>query len=103
MAAAASGLELVSVINNFRVSLIDATGANAYPITSWTFILVRENQTDPVKARTLANLLWYMTHQGQASAGSLHYAPLPSFLIDPIEAKIRLISGPDGNALSVGS
>jgi phosphate transport system substrate-binding protein len=102
MAAAAAGLELVSVINNFRVSLIDATGADAYPITSWTFILVRESQSDPVKARTVANLLWYMTHQGQASATSLHYAPLPSFLIDPIEAKIRLISGPDGNALSVG-
>jgi phosphate transport system substrate-binding protein len=102
MAAAAAGLELVSVINNFRVSLIDATGANAYPITSWTFILVRESQTDTVKARTLANLLWYMTHQGQASATSLHYAPLPRFLIQPIEAKIRLISGPGGNALTVG-
>jgi phosphate transport system substrate-binding protein len=103
MAAAAAGLELVSVINNFRVSLIDATGSNAYPITSWTFLLVRESQPDPVKARTLANLLWYMTHQGQASATSLHYAPLPSFLIGPIAAKVRLISGPDGHALSVGS
>jgi phosphate transport system substrate-binding protein len=102
MAAAAAGLELVSVINNFRVSLIDATGANAYPITSWTFILVRESQTDTVKAHTIANLLWYMTHQGQASATSLHYAPLPRFLIQPIEAKIRLISGPGGNALTVG-
>jgi phosphate transport system substrate-binding protein len=102
MAAAAAGLELVSVINNFRVSLLDATGANAYPITSWTFILVRESQTDTVKARTLANLLWYMTHQGQAAATSLHYAPLPRFLIQPIEAKIRLISGPGGNALTVG-
>lgn len=102
MAAAAAGLELVSVINNFRVSLIDATGAGAYPITSWTFILVRESQSDQAKARTLANLLWYMTHNGQASAIALHYAPLPSFLIGPIEAKIRLISGPDGHALSVG-
>jgi phosphate transport system substrate-binding protein len=102
MGAAAAGLELVSVINNFRVSLIDATGADAYPITSWTFILVRESQPDTVKARTLANLLWYMTHKGQASATSLHYAPLPSFLIGPIEAKIRLISGPGGNALTVG-
>jgi phosphate transport system substrate-binding protein len=100
MAAAAAGLDLVSVINNFRVSLIDATGPDPYPITSWTFILVRESQQDMVKARTLANLLWYMTHQGQASATSLHYAPLPRFLVDPIEAKIRLISGPDGQALS---
>jgi hypothetical protein len=73
----------------------------AYPITSWTFILVRESQTDALKARTLANLLWFMTHEGQASATSLHYAPLPSFLIDPMEAKIRLISGPDGRALSI--
>jgi phosphate transport system substrate-binding protein len=102
MGAAAQGLELVSVINNFRVSLIDATGADAYPITSWTFILVRESQPDAVKARTVANLLWYMTHQGQASATSLHYAPLPRFVIGPIEAKIRLISGPGGNALTVG-
>lgn len=101
MAAAAAGLDLVSVINNFRVSLIDAAGPDPYPITSWTFILVRESQTDALKARTLANLLWFMTHEGQASATSLHYAPLPSFLIDPIEAKIRLISGPDGRALSI--
>jgi hypothetical protein len=43
-----------------------------------------------------------MTHQGQASATSLHDAPLPRFLIQPIEAKIRLISGPGGNALTVG-
>lgn len=102
MGAAAEGLELVSVINNFRVSLIDATGADAYPITSWTFLLVRESQPDAVKARTLANLLWYVTHQGQVSATSLHYAPLPKFVIGPIEAKIRLISGPGGNALTVG-
>jgi phosphate transport system substrate-binding protein len=101
MAAAAAGLDLVSVINNFRVSLIDAAGPDPYPITSWTFILVRESQTDALKARTLANLLWFMTHEGQGSATSLHYAPLPGFLIDPIEAKIRLISGPDGRALSI--
>jgi phosphate transport system substrate-binding protein len=92
MAAASAG--------DFSLSLLHTTGEDAYPISSYTYLLVFARQDDPAKGRTLSSLLQYMAGSGQDAAGSLHYTPIPSDLRDPVAAKIRLLHDPDGRLLS---
>ncbi|HZD03072.1 MAG TPA: phosphate ABC transporter substrate-binding protein PstS [Actinomycetes bacterium] len=98
--AAASDLSAVPA--DFRASLVDSKAADAYPIATWTFLIVFQKQSDAAKGRTLANLLWYTTHEGQAPAKTLDYAPLPTSVVPKIEATIKGITGPDGAALYTG-
>lgn len=67
---------------DFRVSIVNAPGAQAYPITSFTWLLVRPSMKDPVKAKALKNfLVWMLTPEAQGMAATLLYAPLPASLI----------------------
>lgn len=75
--------------DDLRVSLVNAPGDTSYPISSFTYALVYETQTDALKGRALADFLWWGVHEGQAAAVPLHYAPLPAALVPRIEARIR--------------
>jgi len=99
VAAAAEDMALASV-GDFALSLLHTTGTRAYPISSYTYLLVFSQQADPDKGRLLASLLRYMAGPGQASAGRLHYTPIPRDLRESVAAKIRLLHDPDGNPLS---
>jgi phosphate transport system substrate-binding protein len=99
VAAAAEDMALASV-GDFALSLLHTTGTRAYPISSYTYLLVFSRQADPDKGRLLAGLLRYMAGPGQASAGRLHYTPIPRDLRESVAAKIRLLHDPDGNLLS---
>jgi phosphate transport system substrate-binding protein len=85
---------------DFSLSLLHTTGEDAYPISSYTYLLVFVRQDDPARGRTLASLLQYMVGSGQAAAGRLHYTPIPRDLRDPVAAKIRLLHDPEGRLLS---
>jgi len=98
----AAANDLSGVPDDFRASLVGSKDPAAYPIATWTFLIVFQKQADAAKGKTLTNLLWYMTHDAQASAKDLYYAPLPSAAIPKIEAKIKSITGPDGTALFTG-
>jgi phosphate transport system substrate-binding protein len=64
---------------DFRVSITNAPGAQAYPIASFTWLLVRPDMKDPAKAKALKGFLeWMVTPEAQAMAGALLYAPLPA-------------------------
>jgi phosphate transport system substrate-binding protein len=99
VAAAAEDMALASV-GDFALSLLHTTGTRAYPISSYTYVLVFSRQADPGKGRLLASLLRYMAGPGQASAGRLHYTPIPRDLRESVAAKIRLLHDTDGNLLS---
>jgi phosphate transport system substrate-binding protein len=99
VAAAADDMALASV-GDFALSLLHTTGTRAYPISSYTYLLVFTRQADPRKGRLLASLLQYMVGPGQASVGRLHYTPIPRDLRESAAAKIRLIQDLDGNQLS---
>jgi phosphate transport system substrate-binding protein len=99
VAAAAEDMALASV-GDFALSLLHTTGTRAYPISSYTYLLVFSRQDDPDRGRLLASLLRYMAGPGQASAGRLHYTPIPRDLRESVAAKIRLLHDPDGNLLS---
>jgi len=72
----------VKLPEDMRISITDTESKNGYPISAFTYILVysdlskANNKMDYEKAKTLANLLWWMTHEGQKYTKSLDYAPL---------------------------
>src|SRR5262249_52182615 len=77
---------------DFRVSLTNAPGAEAYPIASFTWLLVYRDQPNETKGRALVKFLWWAVHQGQQYPASLLYAPLPEPVVKQIEAKIKQIT-----------
>jgi phosphate transport system substrate-binding protein len=77
---------------DLRVSITDAAGADAYPISSYTYILVYKEQKDETKGKVLVDFLWWGIHDGQKYAKELLYAPLPSAIVTRAEAKIDSIT-----------
>jgi len=89
--AAAAGAAK-SMPADFRVSLTNAPGEEAYPIASFTWLLVYKDQPNELKGRALAKFLWWMSHEGKKYADDLLYAPLPQPVVTQVEAKIRQIT-----------
>jgi len=81
-----------SMPDDFRVSLTNPPGDEAYPIASFTWLLVYKDQPNEVKGRALVKFLWWMSHEGQRYADDLLYAPLPTPVVKQIEAKIKQIT-----------
>ena len=83
---------VASMPDDLRTAITNAEGANAYPIASYTYILVYKNQTDATKGKALVDFLWWATHDGEAMAKELSYAPLPEEVVKKVEAKINSIT-----------
>jgi len=77
--AAAAGAE--SIPDDFRVSITDAPAAAAYPIASFTWLLVPTRIADADKGAALKKFLEWMLSEGQALAPPLNYAPLPPTMV----------------------
>jgi phosphate transport system substrate-binding protein len=67
---------------DYRVSITNAPGAQAYPISSFTWLLVPAKSADPAKGKVLKDFLNWMLISGQSEVSALYYAPLPKALID---------------------
>jgi phosphate transport system substrate-binding protein len=89
--AAATGAAK-SMPDDFRVSLTNAPGDDAYPVASFTWLLVYKDQPNEAKGRALAKFLWWMSHDGQKYADDLLYAPLPAPVVKQIEGKVKQIT-----------
>ena len=77
---------------DFRVSITNAPGAQAYPISSFTWFLIRPDMADATKARTVKNFLeWMVTPAAQAMAAALEYAPLPKEVIALERARFKTL------------
>ncbi len=85
----------VELPDDMRVSLTDTASAGGYPISGFTWILVYRDLADgklsEEKAEALVRLLWWMIHDGQRMAPSLHYAPLSEAARRKAEAIVRSI------------
>lgn len=77
---------------DFRVSLVNPDGADAYPIAGVTWILVYKNQTDKIKGKKIVEFLRWAITEGQKYSADLLYAPLPKSMVNKIEAKINQIN-----------
>lgn len=78
--------------SDFRVSLTNPPGEDAYPIASFTWLLVYKDQPHQVKGQALVKFLWWAIHDGQKYTSDLLYAPLPSQVVSQIEAKVKQIT-----------
>lgn len=77
---------------DFRVSITNAPGADAYPISSFTWLLVRPDTKDAVKGKTLKTFLeWMLTPEAQQMAQTLHYSPLPQPVVALIKERIKTL------------
>lgn len=74
---------------------INAPGANAYPITSPTWIMIYKNQTDHAKGTDLKAFLAYiLSSDGQSLASTVDFAGLPASLLTPAQAQLNQIGIP---------
>ena len=89
--AAAAGIA-TQMPDDLRVSITNAPGQNAYPISSFTYLLVYQEQSDQAKGKALVDFLWWATHDGQQMAKKLSYAPLPPEVAAKAEARIKAIT-----------
>lgn len=89
---AAAAASAASMPDDLRVSITNATGAQAYPIASYTYILVYKDQKDAAKGKALVDFLWWGLHDGEGFAKDLQYAPLPADIVKRAEAKINAIT-----------
>jgi phosphate transport system substrate-binding protein len=75
---------------DFRVSITDAPGADAYPISSFTWLLVKPDMADEAKGKSLKGFLdWMVTDEAQQMAAELHYAPLPAPVVALVKERIN--------------
>lgn len=75
--------------NNFSASLTNASGAEAYPITSFTWIYLRTSASDSARGAALSNLLDWVYSDGQQYAAQEGYSALPTPLLASVRKKIR--------------
>jgi phosphate transport system substrate-binding protein len=91
---AAAAESLAATPDDLRVSITDAAGKNAYPISSYTYVLLYKEQRDAAKGKALVDFLWWGIHDGERFAKDLNYAPLPPEIVTRAEAKINsIVSG----------
>jgi phosphate transport system substrate-binding protein len=76
---------------DYRVSITNAPGADSYPISSFTWLLIPTHSTDASKAKALADFLGWMLDHGEAEAAPLTYAPLPKPVQDMVRKSIAQI------------
>lgn len=76
---------------DYRVSITNAEGRNAYPISSFTWLLIPKQSRDGNKGRVLHDFLEWMLQNGQNQAGALSYAPLPKEVVRKVKATVDTI------------
>jgi phosphate transport system substrate-binding protein len=87
-AAAASSPKMPA---DFRVSITNAPGKDAYPISSFTWLLIPQQSKDAAKGKILADFLNWMVTDGQKMTGALSYAPLPEGVVEKEKEAIKLV------------
>jgi phosphate transport system substrate-binding protein len=76
---------------DFRVSIVNAPGKDAYPISSFTWLLIPAQSKDATKGRILADFLNWMVSDGQKMTADLTYAPLPEDVATKVKAEIQQV------------
>jgi phosphate transport system substrate-binding protein len=65
---------------DYRISITNAPGANSYPISSFTYLLIPAKPTDAGKEKVLKDMLSWIINSGEGEVESLSYSPLPKEL-----------------------
>ena len=88
---AAAAAAAKSMPADYRISLVNQSGKDAYPIVGFTWLLVYEQQKDATKGKKLVEFLNWELKKGQKMASTLLYAPLPENVAKMVEKTIKTI------------
>ncbi|HWF91311.1 MAG TPA: phosphate ABC transporter substrate-binding protein PstS [Terriglobales bacterium] len=88
-AAAAS---VKAMPDDFRVSITNAPGPNAYPIASFTWLLIPAHWNDAGKRTAVVDFLNWMLDHGESMTDSLDYAPLPASVAERVRNRVKEIN-----------
>jgi phosphate transport system substrate-binding protein len=96
----AAGSAKLAKDTDFRVSITNAPGVEAYPIASFTWLLVQKDAKDAAKARVIKDFLtWMISPDAQKMAAELNYAPLPPEVVALIQSRLPTLKA-GGKALA---
>lgn len=84
--------------DDFRVSITNAPGKDAYPISSFTWLLVPAEWSDAGKEKAFVDFLTFMVDKGQTMTSALQYAPLPKNVAVKVKARIKEIKAVNKSA-----
>jgi phosphate transport system substrate-binding protein len=76
---------------DYRVSITNAPGADSYPISSFTWLLIPNPMADPAKAAALKDFLTWVMDHGESEASGMGYAPLPTQVVAMVKKTITTI------------
>jgi len=78
--------------DDYRISITDQPGKDAWPISTFTYLLVYKDMPDAAKGEALLQFLWWAAHDGQKLASALEYAPLPAPVVSKVESTLRKLT-----------
>jgi len=84
--------ESANIPDDFRFSMVNGPGDNAYPIAGPSWVLVYQHNSDPAKGRALAGFLKWVVTEGQTITSALDYAPLPESVQKRVVEKIATMN-----------
>src|SRR5437764_11169320 len=87
----------------FYLLLTNQPGAESWPITGASFILMHKQQADPAKAKAVINFFDWAYRNGSQLAEQLDYVPIPEKVVGLVEQSWKQIAGPDGKPVWTGS
>jgi phosphate transport system substrate-binding protein len=86
--AAAGAAAKLPENTDYRISIVNAPGKGSYPISSFTWLLVYKTQPNAAKGKKLVDFLHWYLREGEKSAASLDYAPLPATMVAQLEKRL---------------
>jgi phosphate transport system substrate-binding protein len=96
--AKADASNVTNIPDDLRFFIVNAPGDDSYPISGYSWVVVYQHQSNATKGQAIANLLWWMTHEGQQYSTALNYVPLPANIVTKDEAQIKSMTCGSDNA-----
>ena len=87
-AAAAGAAAKLPANTDYRISIVNAPGKDAYPISSFTWMILYTNPSNPERAKKLVDFVRWALHDGETVASSLDYAPLPASMVKMLDKRL---------------
>ncbi len=87
--AKADAANVTTIPADLRFYIVNAPGDTSYPISGFVWVVVYQNQSNADKGQAIANMLWWVIHDGQQYSTPLNYVPLPDTIVTKGEAQIK--------------
>jgi phosphate transport system substrate-binding protein len=88
LASTSKAADGATIPTDFRVSVVNSPNPEAYPIASFTWLLIYKQMDDRVKGKAIVDFIKWAITDGQKYAEDLDYAPLPANVVEMIQKKL---------------